>query len=276
VQFSAVSGNRYLLRTAVVLAAASFAAVILWDTGFSPSALADWWHRQTARDTTVPHPVVLAPHTGVAARSSAPVGRLGTDASASPVALQLALVRTIPGASSTSGQALIGTDREHPQTYLAGAILETGARLAEIYPDHVVLVKGNRRALLYVEGNGKSAGVASDIADMTKVGGPVAAVEEQQLSSAPVTDFVRSQPVYENGVIVGFQIYAGRQSAAFNRWGLKPGDVVTALNGQPLSDSDQAMELLNSLTSGATLTAKIRRNGAQDTEVVLNGADLPQ
>ena len=45
---------------------------------------------------------------------------------------------------------------------------------------------------------------------------------------------MRTVPSYDNaaGKLRGFRAYPGRNRAIFNKLGLKPGDLVTAINGQ--------------------------------------------
>jgi type II secretion system protein C len=189
---------------------------------------------------------------------------------------RLHLVRTIPGQNVHAGQAFIGVDVKHPQTYLAGAILESGARIDEIYRDHVVLVKGLSRVMLYVDSAGGAGQGAREAEALLRVGGPAPEIEEQHLSAAPLTDYVRSAPVYEGGVVTGFSVYPGARSGPFRSWGLKDGDVITALDGQPLSDPDQVQGLLSALMEGGSVTATVRRAGGESTEVALDGNSISQ
>jgi general secretion pathway protein C len=199
---------------------------------------------------------------------------LGTDASASTVPLRLQLIRTLPGQSIHTGQALLGVDRQHPQTYLAGAILENGARLEEIHRDHVVLVKGSHRVSLYVTAASTPESITQADA-LTLVGGPTPTIQSPHLSLEPVTDFLRPVPVYRNGVIAGFQVYPGTRPSLFTKWGLQPGDVMTDLDGQPVSDADQLMDTLRSLLDGAALIATLQRAGAP-VSIRLEGSDVEQ
>jgi hypothetical protein len=274
-QVAAIDHRRtWLIRGSVALGAALIAALLVWDSGFSPSALSDWlqWARHRAhpaeRPLLVPKPRVVTP-----SRREPITSRLGTDASASKVRMPLILVRTIPGQNVHSGQALLGADRAHPQTYMAGAILESGARIDEIYRDHIVLVKGNERAELYVDGMG-SVSSARALRALYSVGAPPPPPEKPHFSVDPITDYLRPVPVYENGAVSGFQVFPGEQASAFNQWGLKPGDVVTALDGAALTDADQAMELFHALADGQAVTATVRRAGGEPIQVALDGADI--
>jgi type II secretion system protein C len=261
------SARLYALAGGVALA-----VVLAVSTGLKLRDFNQWLHRPNAAAVTPRPAIVPAPRTVQNVHREDPKARLGTDSSVSTVPLRLQLVRTLPGRDIHSGQALLGVDRNHPQTYLAGAILENGARLQEIYRDHVVLVKGAHRTTLYV-----ASAIASEDSGNTDalamVGGPAPAVESPLLSVEPVTDYLRPVPVYQNGVITGFQVYPGARSAVFTKWGLQPGDVMTELEGQPVNDADSLMQTLRGLVEGETLTATVQRAGAP-VSVTLDGTQI--
>ncbi len=261
-----------LMRLGAVAGGIAVAAILAVSTGFKLSDWHNWWHRTQAPPTAARPPVIPAPATVKNLRHEDPKARLGTDASASKIPLRLLLVRTLPGQNIHAGQALLGTDRDHPQTYLAGAILENGARLDEIYRDHVVLVKGTHHVSLYLTATSTSESTGKADA-LTVVGGPTPAIESPHLSLEPVTDFLRPVPVYRNGVIAGFQVYPGSRASLFTKWGLQSGDVLTDLDGQPVSDADQLMDTLRSLLDGEALTATVQRAGTP-VSIRLDGADV--
>jgi len=79
-------------------------------------------------------------------------GKLDPPGIASP--LRLFAVR--PGASSHEGIAVLGALEESSRTYVAGALLENGARLKDLYADHVVLIRGGTNYTLYLPQKGRS------------------------------------------------------------------------------------------------------------------------
>jgi type II secretion system protein C len=267
--------HRGWVRAGLTAGSALLGAVLLWNADVRLGGIEGWihpWHHGVAEKRAA---VIPKPRSVAAMRRSGPTGRMGTDASASKTPLRLVLVRTLPGPNAHSGQAMIGVDVGHPQTYLAGAILENGARLDEIYTDHVVLVKGSARRSLYVESSGVSSPQSPQTAEALEVvGGSSPKPELAHYSVEPVTDYLRPVPIYREGVVSGFQVFPGTRAGAFRKWGLQPGDVITDLDGQPLTDADQAMQLLRSLTDGEALTATIRRGAGEPFQVALDGADL--
>jgi C-terminal processing protease CtpA/Prc len=69
------------------------------------------------------------------------------------------------------------------------------------------------------------------------------------------------------------RVYAGANRQAFNRLGLREGDLVTAINGTLLEDRTRAEEVFNSLSSAAEAHITVERNGTRQ-ELHLNLADI--
>jgi len=88
-----------------------------------------------------------------------------------------------------------------------------------------------------------------------------------------VSDAVRVAPVYDGTLISGYSVYPGSRSAQFERWGLKAGDVIMSLGGQPIASSEQMEGLIDQLAQGVTLTGEVRR-GEQRITVTLDGGAL--
>lgn len=84
-----------------------------------------------------------------------------------------------------------------------------------------------------------------------------------------LSELIRYSPVLESGEIRGYRIYPSRDRARFAQLGLQPGDIVTAINGTPLSDPGRAIEMLNSMTDESNLTLTVERNGAPQ-DIVLS------
>ncbi|HEY4972332.1 MAG TPA: PDZ domain-containing protein, partial [Steroidobacteraceae bacterium] len=80
---------------------------------------------------------------------------------------------------------------------------------------------------------------------------------------------------FNQGKLQGYRIFPGgaHGTSAFAQLGLKPGDMIEAVNGTALDDAARAMEVLQTLSSSATATVTVSRNG-QTQEVNLNLANL--
>jgi len=248
-----------------LLGGLAIAALIIWETGFDPLKL---WQRATA---PTPIPVAKAPERSPnKAIGLTPPRPKGNDSSISPEALALTLVQVHLGRNATEGTAEIGVVRESPQTYQAGAMLENGARLAEIHSDYVLLKKGTKLARLYLE----SAHPTGKLGDLTmlSVGGIKEAPPPAKVTSHEIlTDYIRPSPVYDRDTLVGFQVYPGAKTGAFTQMGLQPGDLITDIDGTPLSDPAVAWDIFHQLAEGSAMSATVRRRGTAQS-VSLDGS----
>ena len=86
---------------------------------------------------------------------------------------------------------------------------------------------------------------------------------------------MRTVPSYDNtaGKLRGFRAYPGRNRTIFNKLGLRPGDLVTAINGQPLDDPQHSQEVFNTIQSSNTVTVSVERGG-QKQDITLNVAQV--
>jgi general secretion pathway protein C len=167
------------------------------------------------------------------------------------------------------GTAQLGTVRESPQTYQAGALLGNGARLAEIHADYILLQKGTRSVRLYLDntpGSAKAAGNALAMVGPIPQPPPPAKAPSREV----LTDYIRPSPLYDGDSLLGFQVYAGAKSAPFAQMGLKAGDVIVAIDSTPLTDPAAAWDMFRQLVDGSAHTASIRRGG-QVQELSLDG-----
>jgi len=222
------------------------------------------WHRSTDKPNkqiaVEPIKPIVAPPVSVA-----PPQPTGNDTSVSKIPLPLLLVGTMPGRNHKEGLAMIGVNKDSPQTYQAGAILVNGVRIAEIYTDHVVLERNNQHVNLYLTGTGEHK-VSSQLASLLTVGGEANPVEPVKATHREMlTDYIRPSPVYDKEMLKGYQVYAGQQSGVFSQMGLQAGDIITSLNGVPLTEPQTAIAQLQQLTEGSAMTATIERQGKVET-----------
>jgi general secretion pathway protein C len=64
-----------------------------------------------------------------------------------------------------------------------------------------------------------------------------------------------------NGQLQGYRVYPGRDRRAFASLGLRPGDLVTEINGMALNNPAQGMEAFSTLSDATQVTLTLERNG---------------
>jgi type II secretion system protein C len=268
---SRATSRSWRVRLLVVGGALVFSAVVFRVSGF-PEAFENWWNAPVKEDATKRRSANVNP---VPVQAVTPPAPSGNDSSVSKVPLPLILVATEVGRTPADGIALIGVKKESPQTYQFGAILANGARLSEITMDYVVLTKDGKSVKLYRDGLPQVAKVSEALSAMVTVGGalpipPAVATVQQTL-----TQHIRPTPVYDGANITGYQVYPADGSGVFARMGLQAGDVITAMNGVPLNESQSAMGYFESLSQGVAMTATVKRKG-ETLNVALDGALIAQ
>jgi general secretion pathway protein C len=88
---------------------------------------------------------------------------------------------------------------------------------------------------------------------------------------------MRTVASYDNaaGKLRGFRAYPGRNRAIFGKLGLKPGDLVTAINGTALDDPAHSQEVFNTIQTSDHVTVTIERGG-QKQDISLNIAQVAE
>jgi type II secretion system protein C len=186
------------------------------------------------------------------------------------VAKPLKLFAVTVGANANEGLAVLGPAEASSRTYVAGAVLENGAQLAEVHSDHVVLKRNRELYRLYLPTSGKADEMPRQASALT-VGDFPAPAPPLVAPAMRTTDHVRVAPVYQGEAISGYAIYPGARRGEFDRAGLKEGDILIALNGQATQDPDQVSAALDQLTTGAMMIADVRR-GEETVLVKLGGS----
>jgi general secretion pathway protein C len=188
----------------------------------------------------------------------------------------LVLAGTIATQDPKRGIAIIN-DGGPSKVYAVGENVN-GATLHSVYLDHVILDRGGTLETLLLPrllaGSARGPMRAGPLARTSE-----AAVDNVrrmvQQDPGLLDQVMRTVPSYDNaaGKLRGFRAYPGRNRNIFNKLGLKPGDLVTAINGQPLDDPQHSQEVFNTIQSSNTVTVSVERGG-QKQDITLNVAQV--
>jgi general secretion pathway protein C len=190
--------------------------------------------------------------------------------------MPLVLVGTIAHSEPEKGYAIIGESAQSAKVYGVGKTITGGTKLHSVYPDRAILDRGGKlEALLLPK---KFTGGGMTAASPSSGAGPDPMLGErlrQLVATNPgaITEILRPQPVFANGQQRGYRVYPGRNRQQFNKLGLLPGDMVTAINGTPLDDPARGMEVLSTMNSAANVTVSVERNG-ETVQVNINNAQI--
>jgi general secretion pathway protein C len=173
------------------------------------------------------------------------------------------------------GFALVGTTPADIRNFRVGGEVPGGARLYEVHQDRVLLDRGGSiEALLLPPRVGLPPPPPPPPPQAAAA--PVAVQRVQQVmrdNPAILNQIMTRTAVLTGGKLQGMRVNPGPNRQAFDKLGLKPGDLVTAINGTPLSDQTRAEEVFNSLSSAAEANVTVERNGARQ-ELHLNLAEI--
>ena len=188
---------------------------------------------------------------------------------------QLVLAGVLAAEDPKRGFAIIGATAQAAKVFSVGETLPGGAKLDSVYSDRALLeVNGQIEALLLPR-QPSLGGTVTPVAVTGAASGTVIDRMRQIVQQDPglITDIIRPQQVMAQGKQIGLRVYPGRNPAAFNRLGLRPGDLVTAINGTPLDDPGRGDEIFRTLGSAAEARVTVMRNGRQ-SELTLNMAQV--
>ncbi len=188
--------------------------------------------------------------------------------------LALVLTGVVASAAPDGGFAVLGPSATATRLYAVGNALPGGARLHSVYPDRVLLDRGGTvEALMLPKRDTGGAAMrpppppSPSTASLERV--------QQLVRDNPgvIGEIMRPQAVLADGRQRGYRVYPGPNQQAFNRLGLRPGDLVTAINGTTLDDPNRGGEIFGTLASVAEARVTVVRNGTTQ-DLVLNLAEV--
>lgn len=226
-----------------------------------------------AQPTVAAHqPVAVAEITDQHLFGAAP--GVAADTGAPRTSLPLVLTGTIAAAHPQGGLAFLGTNPAAVKVYAVGDNVPGGARLHAVYADRVLLDRGGGRLESLMLLRGFPAG-GGNLGPATAPVQQAVARVRQMMSDDPsaLEDIIRPQPVFAGGKLRGYRVYPGRNTRAFAILGLRPGDLVTAIDDTPLDDPTRGEEIFRTLGSSSEAHVTVERNGQQQ-DLTLNMAQI--
>jgi len=190
---------------------------------------------------------------------------------APPISTQgLTLVGVLAAADPKVGQAIIGEAGAAARVYAVGGTLPGGSRLAEVYPDRVILDRGGSFETLPLPRQGGTPAVSGGTpasAALAPAAAPPLAPGEA-IATNDITNVIRWQAVIRTDKPSGVRVYPGADARMFTQLGLRPGDLVLAVNNTPLADQANGEQFLRSLAGTPQAQLTVERGGRTETLLV--------
>ncbi len=185
--------------------------------------------------------------------------------------LNLVLTGIVSNTESGRSRALIESEGNEQGSYAVGNAVTSGVDLHAIYANRVILDRNGRFETLTLESE-KSAEAIQRVADGTvseALAEDLGDVRTQILGNpARASRYIRLQPERQNGSLLGYRIYPGADKGLFEKAGLEPGELVTAINDQPLDNPAKSLRLLSDLATAESASVTLQRDGQQRTVTV--------
>lgn len=175
--------------------------------------------------------------------------------------------------------AIVADESGQEAVYRLGDELPDGSRLGAIEPLQIVLERDGRREALTLErelpgraprsGASRSSGErASQAPSLPGIRGfqapsgiSAASLQTPDSPAAGLADQISVMPVSGGG----FRVRPGRDATLFAELGLQVNDVVTAVNGQPLTSREDAQALFADVMRRGEVSITISRQGREMT-----------
>ena len=199
-------------------------------------------------------------------------------ADATQTTMQLVLTGVIAGANPRVGFAIVGENATAAKVHAVGDAVPGGAKLHSVYADRVLLDRnGHLEYLLLPRENAAALSANRVPAAIPTAMNPTFDRVRRLINEDPsaLSDIMRNQPVLMQGKLRGFRVYPGRNRDAFNRLGLRSGDLVIAINGTPLDDPARGDEIFRTIGAASEAHVTVMRNGQQQ-DLSLNMSQVAQ
>ncbi|MGK2910636.1 MAG: type II secretion system protein N [Sphingobium sp.] len=197
-----------------------------------------------------------------------PFFRSSEPTAGSPVVTSLALtvygIRVNEG--SGLGSAIIATPDGIQNSYAVGDDILPGVKLKAVAFDHIVIDRGGTDETVFLD-QSQAAPVADPSATPSGPGQTVPQnIVPQSITPAAVKSDIGFSPRTEGGRITGLVL--SPRGAAFQSAGFQPGDIVTQVNGRPITSAADLQALQNQIAPGARISLMVER-GATTVPIAL-------
>jgi general secretion pathway protein C len=182
-------------------------------------------------------------------------------------------------ASGAGGYALISVNGQAQEPFAVGQTITItgGAVLQAVYPDRVVIRRNGALESLLLEGADNSqplmeaampavertGGFSGEIA--REMGANQYMVARDQLAAQMRTpDFLKQATLVPSSG-GGFLVRQIQQGSLYEKLGMRAGDVIKSVNGQPINTAEDAMRLYQQMSSINSVQMEITRGGKSES-----------
>ena len=183
------------------------------------------------------------------------------EASVAPSNLNMTL--TGVAARATGGCALVIVQGQPEAAFCSGEEVSPGVRLDTVERDRIVIVRNGVREAVFMK---DAEGAAVPLAPIVQsVGTDRQIVDRRQLQQQ------LGRPEFLNQALIvpnpdgGFLVRQIQAGSLYEKLGLRPGDVIRNVNGQPLTNMDDVMRLYQQFGTAQRVLVDVQRQGRNET-----------
>jgi general secretion pathway protein C len=180
-------------------------------------------------------------------------------------------------ASGAGGYALISANGQPQEPFAVGQTITDNAVLQAVYPDRVVIRRNGALESLLLEGVdnsqplveaamprvGRTAGVSGEI--VRETGANQYTVARDQLAAQMRTPEFLKQATLVPSSGGGFLVRQIQPGSLYEKLGVRAGDVIKSVNGQPINTAEDAIKLYQQMSSISSVQMEITRGGKSES-----------
>lgn len=177
----------------------------------------------------------------------------------------LTLKGTLAAGSEENALAIIADGRDE-RVFAIGDTVRSGLTLHSVQREQVILSRSGAFESLKLPKPEDLAGIAPQAnrsrTSLRRASGP-SMTQVLTENAAQFTQIISPRPYYVGGQQRGYRLYPGSDRQSFAKLGLRPGDIVTAINGTPLNNPSQGARIFSELGNAQSISVTLERGGQQ-------------
>jgi len=183
--------------------------------------------------------------------------------------LKIALLGTVTGNVQNAFAVIEETDKRKQGLYKIGDSVQN-ATVKKILREKVVLRVGTKDEILTMEESAASRRDKRRAPSKYTQRGTTITVNRKDIQSSlkdinKLMSQVRIRPHFKDGQSDGLSVSRIKGGSIFSKLGLRNGDIVQKINGDPINSPDEVLALYEKLKSGSRVSLEVTRRGRPKT-----------
>ncbi len=183
--------------------------------------------------------------------------------------LKIALLGTVTGSEQNAFAVIEETDKRKQGLYKIGDSVQN-ATVKKILREKVVLRVGTKDEILTMEESAASRRDKRRRPSKSTERGSTITVSRKDIQNSlkdinNLMSQVRIRPHFKDGKSDGLSVSRIKGGSIFSKLGLRNGDIVQKINGEPINSPDEVLMLYEKLKSGSRVSLEVTRKGEPKT-----------